>query len=106
MSKFLYINYFEKTFRPVMIKRITGEEISIQILKSYNKCLLHFLDIASIKLAREYLESAWKAGAIGRNDVYFVAIEGINQAALLNFSKIFDFQRLWITVSSEVWKLI
>ena len=85
-----------------MMKRLEGGENSIEILKSHNKCLLHFLDIESIKLTREYLKSAWSAGALRRNDVYFVALDSINQVALLNFSKIFDFQSLWITAPSEV----
>ena len=87
-----------------MMKNIKGGEISIAILESHNRCLLHFLDIASIKLTREYLESAWSAGAIGGNDVYIVTLEGINQVALLNISRIFDFKRLWITASTEVLK--
>ena len=88
-----------------MMKRLAGGENSIEIIKSHNKCLLHILNIASIKQTRKYLESAWSAGAIGGNDVYFVTLEGINQVVLLNFSKIFDFQRLWITASSEVLNL-
>ena len=84
------------------MKRLTGEEISIEILESHKKCLLHFLNIASINLTRQYLESTWSAGAIGGNDVYFVTLDDINQLALLNFSKIFDFQRLLIIASSEV----
>ena len=88
-----------------MMKKLKGRDVSIAILESHDRCLLHFLDIASIKLTREYLESAWSAGAIKQNNVYFVTLEGINQVALMNFSKIFDFQNLWITASSEVLNL-
>ena len=91
--------------RQVMVKTITGPETSVEILQSQNKCILHFLDIANINITRAYLKSAWNAGALGPKDFYLLAIENINQVPLLNFSEIFDFQRLLIAATSVVWTL-
>lgn len=85
-----------------MVKTITGPETSVEILQSQNKCILHFLDIANINITRAYLKSAWNAGALGPKDFYLLAIENINQVPLLNFSEIFDFQRLLIAATSVV----
>ena len=88
-----------------MIQKSVGREESIDVLDSQDKCILHYLDIGNINLTKAYLKSAWNAGALGANDFYVVTVEDLSQVALLNFSKIFDFQRLWITTSEVLnWK--
>ena len=87
-----------------MIQKSEGREESIDVLDSQGKCILHFLDIGNINLTMAYLTSAWNAGAVGANDFYVVSVEGLSQVHLLNFSKIFDFKRLWIVASSGVWR--
>ena len=85
-----------------MIKVVTRRESQTEILKNQNKCILHFLDFMSLNLTKAYLKLAWKAGAVGDNNFYLVAIEDMNQANLLKLNEIFDFQRLLIATSPIV----
>ena len=87
-----------------MIRTITGREASTEILRGHNKCLVHFLAISNLNLTEAYLKSSWNAGAVGTNDFYLVITDAINQAAILNFSEIFDFQRILIVTLSKVGK--
>ena len=88
--------------RPIVIKTIREGETSTAIIRRHNTCLVHFLEISNINLTKVYLKSAWKAGAVGANDYYLVTLESKHQVALLNFSEIFDFQRLLIAKSPMV----
>ena len=88
-----------------MIKAFGGEEIPTTILRSQNRCMVHFLDIVNINLTIVYLKSAWSAGAIGAYDFYLLVID-IDQVDSLNISEIFDFKRLLIATTSKVWKPI
>ena len=88
-----------------MIKKITGRESPLQILETESqekKCILHFLDVASINLTIDYLKSAWSAGAVDANNYFLVSIIGMKHIARLNFTEIFDFQKLLMTTSSVV----
>ena len=85
-----------------MIRTITGREASTEILRGHNKCLVHFLAISNLNLTEAYLKSAWSVGAVGSNSFYLVTTDAINQAAILNFSEIFDFQRILIVTLSKV----
>ena len=85
-----------------MIKTIREGETSTAIIRRHNTCLVHFLEISNINLTEVYLKSAWNAGAVGANDYYLVTLESKHQVALLNFSEIFDFQRLLIAKSPMV----
>ena len=83
-----------------MIRTITGREDSTEILRGHNKCLVHLLAISNLNLTEAYLKSAWSVGAVGSNNFYLVTTEAINQAAVFNFSEIFDFQRILIVTLS------
>ena len=89
-------------FRPKMIKAISGKVLPHKVLHNNNECIIHFLDFENVNLTKEYLKSAWSAGSLRRNHVYLASIESTDQLTHLNFSEIFDFQRLYIALSYKV----
>ena len=95
---FPFLHY--ASFRPIMIKAIAESEAPTETFHQNRRCTLHFLDVSSANITRDYLKLAWNAGAIGAYDIYLVSIP-ITQLGLLNFSEIFDFQRMFIAASSS-----
>ena len=93
------------SFRPMMIKSIRGKDTPTTLIRSQDRCMVHFVDIADISLTKEYVMSAWNAGAIGKYDFYLLPI-AIDQFGALNFSEIFDFKRLLTVTKSRVLRLL
>ena len=89
-----------QSFRPLMIKAIPESEAPTEILHNNGRCTVHFLDISSANITREYLKLAWNAGAIGAYDIYLVTVP-IEQLGFLSVDEIFDFQRMFIAASSS-----
>ena len=85
-----------------MFKSIGGNESKIEILPNHNKCILQFLDFVSINRTKEFLKSAWSAGAIGATFFYLLKVEEKNQNELLMSNEIFDFKRLLVAIYSRV----
>ena len=88
-------------FRPKIIRAISENVIGSEILPN-NKCIIHYIDIGSMNLTKEYLKSAWTEGSIGATHFYLIKIGSIEHLGSLNFSKIFDFKRLFLATSSGV----
>ena len=76
-----------------MIHGINGHINALDILPKNNICIVHYLDL-NINLTKDYLMSAWTAGSFGANDIYLSLAEDTEQLSYLNFSQIFDFQRV------------
>ena len=89
------------TFRAHLIKSV-GEGITrAEVLPNRNKCIVHFLDLNANRTL-DYLESAWNAGAIGHNHFYLCNLQESDRLASLNFTDIFDFQRIFLITTSKV----
>ena len=88
-------------FRPKIIRAIS-ENVGSEILPN-KKCIIHLIDIGSMNLTKDYLKSAWKKGSIGATHFYLIKIKAIEHLGSLNFSEIFDFQRLFLAAPSGVW---
>ena len=88
-----------------MIKAIREVETPTTIIRSRNRCMVHFLDIMNINLTNVYLKSAWNAGAVGAYDLYLL-VKDLDHVATLDLREIFDFKRLLIATTPRVWKLI
>ena len=86
-----------------MIRAVKGKISPSAILPNNNICLVHFLDL-NINRTRDYLKLAWSAGSIGANHLYLVNIEDNKMLDLMNFTEIFDFQRLLISTPVAVRK--
>ena len=86
-----------------MIRATTtnGEIKHTEIFSSNNNCIVHFLDL-NVNQTKAYLKSAWTAGSTGASDFYLAHVEDNDQLAYLNFSQIFDFQRILIVTFSGV----
>ena len=78
-------------------KKITRADL----LPNLNKCIVHLLDL-NINLTKEYLLSAWSANSIGSQHLYLVNIKDSNELLYLNFSEMFDFQKIAIVKPYEV----
>ena len=62
-----------------------------------SKCIVHFLDVDNITIAKNYLKHAWYAGLLGPNNIHVVNIEYSTYDPMeLMFPEIFDFQKLFI----------
>ena len=83
------------------MRSVRGKITQAELLPNLNKCIVHLLDL-NINLTKEYLLSAWSARTIRSNDFYLANIKDNNQLPYLNFSEIFDFQRIAIVKSSNV----
>jgi hypothetical protein len=76
---------------------------SLQVLPSYNHCLVHFVDLSDTELSVKYIKSAWTNEALGSNHVYAINLrEGKKALQKLNFVEIFDFQRIFVYYPSTV----
>ena len=85
-----------------MIKAISGKVTRPEPFPNINKCIIHFLDIESMIITQQYLKLAWSAGSVGAYHFYWIKIEAMKNLLSLNYSEIFDFQRLFIYTSSGV----
>ena len=88
-------------FRATMVSSVSKEISQADILPNLNKCIVHLLDL-NINLTKEYLISAWSTNSIGSQDFYLANIKNNNELIHLNFTEMFDFQRIVIIKSSEV----
>ena len=88
-----------------MVRNVRGNMTQADTLPNLNKCIVHILDL-NINLTKEYLISIWSPVSIGSQNFYFVKIEETDDLNYLNFSKIFDFQRVAIAQSFKVSMLI
>ena len=84
-----------------MVRSVRGNINQGDPLPNLNKCIVHILDL-NINHTKEYLLSAWSTKSIGSHDFYLANVNGSNQLQYLNFSEIFDFQRIAIVNSSTV----
>ena len=93
-----------------MIRSISNSVDTADVLPNYNHCILHFLNLENPNLMKQYIKLAWSQGSIGANHLYLVNIEADNKQVMfkenrqlgLNFSEIFDFERLIIVSSYGV----
>ena len=88
-------------FRTTMVRSVKGNMTQADTLPNLNRCIVHILDL-NINLTREYLTSIWSPVSIGSQNFYFAKIEETDDLDYLNFSKIFDFQRVAIAKSFKV----
>ena len=84
-----------------MIRAVKGNISPSSILPNNNMCLVHFLDL-NINRTRDYLKLSWSAGSIGANHIYLINIEDNKMVDRMNFTEIFDFQRLLISTPVAV----
>ena len=84
-----------------MVRSVRGNITQADTLPNQNKCIVHILDL-NINLTREYLLSVWSPASIGSQHFYFAKIEETDDLNYLNFSKLFDFQRVAIAKSFRV----
>ena len=79
-----------------MIRAIEGKITSDDVIQNYNRCIVHFLDIANTTTMKEYLKLAWSAGSFNANNIYFIYhLRGhTNEQANLNFPGLLDFQKV------------
>jgi hypothetical protein len=70
---------------------------SLLVLPSHGHCLVHFIDLSEAILAAQYVKSAWSNNALGANNLYVIRLrERKDGLHMLNFSEIFDFQRMFV----------
>ena len=86
----------------MVIRSLSNIVTTNDILINYNHCILHFLDLENLNLTKQYLKLAWGQGSIGENHLYLINIEAGNKHPSLNFSEMFDFERMIIVSSSGV----
>ena len=87
-----------------MIKATSGTIEPDDLLPNNDKCIIHFLGLENINLTREYLKSAWTAGATGAANIYIINLKDKKGLGHLNITEIFYFQRLLIAISVKVSK--
>ena len=83
-----------------MIKELSSRVSRADVLPNHNECIIHFIDVQSLTLARMYLKLAWSEKSIGANHLYLVYMGDMNKFEL-RFNDLFDFKRL-ILATSEV----
>ena len=86
----------------MIIKAISGKVSPSEVLYNNNECIIHFLDIENSNITKEYLKSAWSAGSLRKDHIYLANMGPTDHLSHLNFSEIFDFQRLYISLSYKV----
>ena len=100
------LNFELLAFRATIIMALLEKASPPKVLKNYNECIIHFLDIENVNLTKEYLKTAWNERSYGRNHIFLANIGSIDQLTHLNISEIFDFQRLFIAISYKVCPLL
>ena len=83
-----------------MIKELSSRVSRADVLPNHNECIIHFIDLQSLTLARMYLKLAWSEKSIGANHLYLVYMGDMNKFEL-RFNDLFDFKRL-ILATAEV----
>ena len=83
-----------------MIKELSSSVSRADVLTNHNECIIHFIDVQSLTLARMYLKLAWSEKSIGANHLYLVYMGDMTKFEL-RFNDLFDFKRL-ILATSEV----
>ena len=84
-----------------MMTSVSKKITRADVLPNLNICIVHLLDL-NINLTKEYLLSAWSANSIGSQHLYLVNIKDSNELLYLNFSEMFDFQKIAIVKPYEV----
>ena len=84
-----------------MIKELSSRVSRADVLPNHNECIIHFIDLQSLTLARMYLKLAWSEKSIGANHLYLVYMRDMNKFEL-RFNELFDFKRLILATSDEV----
>jgi hypothetical protein len=70
-------------------------------LPGLSHCLVHFIDLSDAILSAEYVKLAWINDALGSNNLYVIYLrDGKDALQKLNFSEIFDFQRMFVVYES------
>ena len=88
-------------FRATVVRSIKGRMLQHDLFPHQNKCIVHILDL-NINMTKEYLLSAWSASLFGSQNFYMVKVKDDNQLMQLNFSQLYDFQRIAIVQTSKV----
>ena len=88
-------------FRATVLRSIGGKIGQHDLLPHQNKCIVHILDL-NINMTKEYLLSAWSSSLFGSQNFYLVNVKDHNQLMQLNFSQLYDFQRIAIVQTSKV----
>ena len=84
-----------------MIKELSSRVSRADVLPNHYECIIHFIDVQSLNLAKMYLKLAWSEKLIGANHLYLVYM-GDMSIFELRFKELFDFKRLIFATSDGV----
>ena len=84
-----------------MIKELSSIVSRADVLPNHNECIIHFIAVQSLTLAKMYLKLAWSEKLIGANHLYMVYMGDMSKFEL-RFKEPFDFKRLIFATSDGV----
>ena len=72
-----------------MIKELSSRVSRADVLPNHNECIIHFIDVQSLTLAKMYLKLAWNEKSLGANHLYLVYMGKKNKFELEIESSLF-----------------